>query len=366
MERGHGAGRAAATTAAAMAAGVLVAVVSAGPAQAADPGGTLFTFADSRITESSGLAASVQHPGVVWTHNDSDDGGRVFAVDEHTGRTLATVTLAGVAPRDAEAISLGRDADGRPAVYLADIGDNLGGAWPEVWIYRFTEPTGRLHDTTVRVTRFTVRYADGPRNAEALMVQPRTGRVYIASKQGSGGGLYAGPAQLSASGINVFHRIASAPATVTDGAFSPDGTRLVLRGYFSATAYRWRDGAAPQPVGSLDVPLQMQGESVTFTPDGRSLLYGSEGRGSSVWREPLGGAALPDSAHSRPAQRPAATPSSGAPSSAAASSGAPGAASSGGSSGGLSGGLSGRAALGLAALCAVVLAALGLRRRRAR
>ncbi|WP_055588291.1 WD40 repeat domain-containing protein [Peterkaempfera griseoplana] len=350
MERRGGAWRAAA----AIAAGVLTAAVPAGTAWAADSAGTLFTFTDSRITESSGLAASIQHPGVVWTHNDSDDGGRVFAVDERTGRTVATVTLAGIAPRDAEAISLGRDAQGRPAVYLADIGDNLGGAWPEVWIYRFTEPTGPLHDTTVRVTRFTVRYADGPRNAEALMVQPRTGRVYIASKQSSGGGLYAGPARLSASGVNVFHRIAAAPATVTDGAFSPDGTRLVLRGYFSATAYRWRDGAAPRPVGSLDVPLQMQGESVTFTPDGRSLLYGSEGRDSSVWREPLTGEALPDSARSRPSRQPAAGPSSGAPTA------APGAA------GGSSGGLSGRAAVGLAALCAVALAALGLRRRRPR
>ncbi|MCD0482120.1 hypothetical protein LO771_06735 [Streptacidiphilus sp. ASG 303] len=330
---------------------------TAGTAPAADGAGDLFAFRDPRITESSGLAASALHPGVVWTHNDSDDGGRVFAVDGRTGRTLATVTLAGVAPRDAEAVSLGRDDRGRPALYLADIGDNLGGRWPEVWIYRFAEPAGPLHDTTVRAVRYTVRYADGPRNAEALMVHPRTGRVYIASKQGSGGGLYAGPRRLSTSGVNVFRRIADVPSTVTDGAFSPDGTRLVLRGYFSADAYRWRNGA-PQPLGPVDVPLQRQGEGVTFTPDGRALLYGSEGRGTSVWRQPLTGAALPDSA------RPAGSPSparSGAPAGSAGPRSGPSDGPSGAPAG--AGTLTGRTAAVLAGAGAVALAAAGLRRR---
>ncbi|WP_162824228.1 TolB-like translocation protein [Peterkaempfera bronchialis] len=334
------------------AAAVLVAGAAAGPAVAAESRGTLFTFQDDRIDESSGLAASTLHPGVVWTHNDSGDSGRVFAVDEKTGRTLATVTLAGIDPRDTEAISIGPDERGRPTVFLGDIGDNLGGTWPEVWIYRFTEPTGKLHDMTVPVTRFTVRYEDGPRDAEALMVHPRTGRVYIASKQRSGGHLYAGPERLSASGVNVFRRIADVPATVTDGAFSPDGGRLVLRGYFSATAYRWK-GGAPHRIGPVNVPLQYQGESVTFTPDGRALLYGSEGRNSSVWREPLTGEALPDSARTASAK-----PSSAAPSAGPSTAGAPGAAA------GSSGGLSGRSLLGLAAVGVAALAVARLRRGR--
>lgn len=31
-----------------------------------------FTIEDSRVTESSGLAASRAHPGIYWTHNDQD------------------------------------------------------------------------------------------------------------------------------------------------------------------------------------------------------------------------------------------------------------------------------------------------------
>lgn len=251
-------------------------------AAAADRPERAFALQDKRIKESSGLAASRVHPGVYWTHNDSDDGPYVYAVDS-AGRTVATVTLRGVDPRDVEAISLG--PDGR--LYVGDIGDNLGGAWPEVWIYAFAEPAD-LRDQKVDVVRYRVRYEDGPRDAEALMIHPVTGRAYIASKKQSGGGLYQGPEVLSAKGVNTFRRIADVP-WVTDGSFSPDGGRLVLRSYFSADLYTWQDGGTPKRDRSLDVPFQRQGESVTFSADGTAVLYGSEGAGSEVWRLSLGG-----------------------------------------------------------------------------
>ncbi|MEU2788882.1 hypothetical protein [Streptomyces sp. NPDC007100] len=278
---------------AAGAAGILL-FAAAGPAVAAGDGPDTdgFTIGDARITESSGLAASRAHPGVYWTHNDSDDGPYVYAVDGRTGRTVATVTLRGIGdPRDVEAISVGPDGN----VYVGDIGDNYGGSWKNVWIYRFPEPQ-RLRDQAVTAAQFTVTYDEGPRDAEALMVHPKTGRVYIASKKKSGGAaLYAGPERLAARGPNVFRRVAAIDQWVTDGAFSPDGTRLVLRGYFGAQMYRW-EGGRPKPAGSVGVPFQMQGESVCFTPDGRTLLFGSEGKGSQVQPVGLSGDQLPESA----------------------------------------------------------------------
>lgn len=276
---------------AAAAASVLVMGPLVGTAAADDGESMAFTMSDPRITESSGLVASRLHKDVYWTHNDSDDGPYVYAVDSATGRTVATVTLRGVgSPRDVEAISMGPDG----ALYVGDIGDNLDGSWPHVWIYRFPEPK-RLADQTVTATQFTVTYDKGPRNAEAMMVDPKSGRVYIASKNEDGGGLYEGPAKLSASGTNVFRRIADIPLWITDGAFSPDGSRLVLRGYFGALMYRWSDGTARR-IDQMHVPLQRQGESVAFTPDGRSLMYGSEGTDSEVWRSPLSGDDLPEAA----------------------------------------------------------------------
>lgn len=261
----------------AVVAAMVLAFGAAGTAAADDPGSDGFTIKDPRITESSGLAASRAHPGVYWTHNDSDDGAYLYAIDGRTGKTVATLTLTGIGePRDVEAISIGPDDN----IYVGDIGDNLGGKWDHVWIYKLPEPK-ELRDQTVRATQYVVKYADGPRNAEALMVHPKTGRVYIAEKGEDGGGLYEGPATLSSAATNTFRRVADIDLWVTDGAFSPSGKQLALRGYFGGIAYSWNDGK-PKRQGQLSVPMQPQGESVTYTLDGRTLLYGSEGQGSSV------------------------------------------------------------------------------------
>jgi hypothetical protein len=262
------------------AAAALLFLAGAVPAVADDGDGAdrTFTIEDPRITESSGLAASRIHPGVYWTHNDSDDGPYVYAVDSRTGKTVATITMRGVGePRDVEAISIGPDGN----LYVGDIGDNLDGSWDHVWIYRFAEPK-KLADATVQATQFDVKYADGARNAEALMVHPKTGRVYIASKNEDGGGLYEGPAKLTTGGANVFRRVGEVP-WVTDGAFSPDGKDLVLRSYFSTRGYAFEDGRLGADY-RVSVPLQGQSESVTFTADGSAMMFGSEGERSEVVR----------------------------------------------------------------------------------
>ncbi|MEU9618419.1 MULTISPECIES: WD40 repeat domain-containing protein [unclassified Streptomyces] len=261
------------------AAAALLLLAGAAPAVAAGDGADRsFTIEDPRITESSGLAASRAHPGIYWTHNDSDDGPYVYAVDSRTGKTVATITMRGVGrPRDVEAISLGPDGN----LYVGDIGDNLNGSWDHVWIYRFPEPK-QLRDATVDATQFDVKYADGPRNAEALMVHPTTGRVYIASKNEDGGGLYEGPTELTTGTTNVFRRVGEVP-WVTDGAFSPDGKELVLRSYFSARGYAFEHGrlGADHAIGA---PFQRQAESVTYTADGSALMFGTEGKRSDVVR----------------------------------------------------------------------------------
>ncbi|MFB7593565.1 WD40 repeat domain-containing protein [Streptomyces sp. NPDC056160] len=236
-----------------------------------------FTIKDPRIKESSGLAASHLHPGIYWTHNDSDDGPYIYAVDSRTGKTVATVTLKGVGrPRDVEAISIGPGNE----IYVGDIGDNLDGTWPHVWIYKLPEPK-ELKDQTVRATQYVVKYADGARNAESLIVHPKTGRVYIIDKKEDGGHLFEGPPHLSASGTNVFKPVAPVDLWATDAAFSPDGTRLAVRGYFGGIYYDWNGGRIKR-LGRLDVPLQRQGESITYSVDGTKLLYGSEGADSPV------------------------------------------------------------------------------------
>ncbi|MBB5106702.1 WD40 repeat domain-containing protein [Streptomyces spectabilis] len=320
--------RVCAAGAAAVVAAVLVA--SGGPALAADEAGNDgFTIEDPRITESSGLVASRAHPGVYWTHNDQDSGAYLYAVDSRTGKTVARITMTGVGkPRDVEAISMGPDG----SLYVGDIGDNLGGKWSYVWVYKLPEPK-ELKDQSVRATQYVVKYADGPRDAEALMVHPKTGRVYIADKKEDGGSLYEGPARMSTSGTNVFRRVASTDLWVTDGAFSPDGKHLALRGYLGGVGFTWRDGGRIKREGRLSVPLQRQGESVTYSPDGSRLMYGTEGEQSDVEAVEVKGAGAGG-----------------------------GSSSDGGGSGDGNGGFSGGATKGAVVLGAVVLAVLGLKR----
>jgi hypothetical protein len=266
---------------------------------------------DPRILESSGLALSRRHEAVLWTHNDSDDGPRLYAVGSD-GRTLATLTLGGAAARDWEGLAAGRDDRGRPALFVGDIGDN-NGVWPEVAVYRVAEPA-TLRDATVPAVRYRLRYADGPRNAEALLVDPRSNRLYVASKDESGGSLYRAPARLRSDQVNVLRRVARVPPVVTDGAFLPGGRGFVLRDYQGAHLYR----APGRRAGSFELPLQFQGESITATADGRSVLAGSEGPASEVWRVPVPAGLLATVA---PATRP---PAAGAPAAQPAAPGGPG------------------------------------------
>ena len=94
-------------------ASALLVLALGAPAVAADgdDGSEGFTIKDPGITESSGLAASRQHKGIYWTHNDQDKGAYLYAIDSKTGDTVATITLTGVGtPRDIEAISIGTNS----------------------------------------------------------------------------------------------------------------------------------------------------------------------------------------------------------------------------------------------------------------
>src|SRR5262245_44525722 len=95
----------------------------------------LFLVADPRIVEASGIATSIVHPAVMYVHNDSGDSARFFALDGHTGRTVATYTVPGATNIDWEDIAVARDRRGVPSVWLADIGDNDANR-TEVRIYR--------------------------------------------------------------------------------------------------------------------------------------------------------------------------------------------------------------------------------------
>jgi hypothetical protein len=230
----------------------------------------VFSFADREIGEASGLALV---DGLFVTVNDSGDTGRVFTVDPATGETV------GVTSWDEEATddeALAPAAEG--SVWVGDIGDNLG-ARDDVVVRRV--PVGR-GDRTVDPASFTLVYPDGPRDAETLLSDPVTGRLYVASKGVLGGTLYEAPATLQP-GDNVLTAVGPVLGIATDGAFLPDGRHVVLRDYGRAVVYSMPD---LQVVGSFDLPPQEQGEAIAVGPDD-ALYVTSEGVGAEVLRVDL-------------------------------------------------------------------------------
>lgn len=255
-------------------AAVVVAMTTglAGPATAVDGVTEVCSFSDERFTEISGMTYSQRHDNVIYLHNDSSGGPRIYAVDARTCETLATLTIDGIEARDIEAIASGRNAKGRPVLWVGDIGDNRD-SWPEVRLHRIREPTV-LRDRTLQARTFRFTYPERPLNAEALLADPASTRVWVVTKQTARGTLYALPQRLSRSDVNVATAVGPTGALVTDGSVSPDGTRFALRDYVDAEVF------AGLPPGSdprtVYLPLQLQGEAMTWTQDGAALLVAGE------------------------------------------------------------------------------------------
>ena len=249
-----------------------VAITTPLPAVAADGVTTVCRFDDARFTEISGMTYSQLHPGVLYLHNDSSGGPRIYAVDGRTCRTLATLTIEGIDARDIEAIGSGRDKSGRPVLWVADVGDNLD-SWSEVRLHRVREPK-KLRDRTLSSKTYRFTYSDRSHNAETLLSDPNSLRVWVVTKQSARGRLYALPDPLSADRVNIARPVRREGAFVTDGSVSPDGTRYVLRDYVDALTFvGLPPGSDPQTVY---LPLQLQGEAITWTPDGTALLVAGE------------------------------------------------------------------------------------------
>jgi hypothetical protein len=138
-------------------------------------------------------------------------------------------------------------------------------------------PVGR-GDRTVAPTVYDLVYPDGAHDAETLLCDPHTGRLYVASKEWLGGTLYAAPARLSPDRPNRLRAIAPVLPIATDGAFLPGGHRVVIRGYASATVYDW---PSMRRVTTFALPAQPQGEGIAVAADGTGYLS-SEGTHSKV------------------------------------------------------------------------------------
>jgi hypothetical protein len=266
----------------------------AGPAAAQSAAGdrVLCRFQDPAITESSGVAVGLASPGVIYTHNDSGDTARFFAVDRHTCRTVATYDVAGAHAVDWEDMAVARNGAGQSSVWLADIGDNRE-ARSEIDLYRVDEPTVTPGEHTLPVRNvWRLRYPDGQgHDAEALLVTP-SGAAYIVTKNFLGAEVYAVPRSPDVARVQTMRAAGRLPfVEVTGGAVSPDGRIVVLRTYGDAYVWDVSAGDAVPAVlrtdpTALRLPVEPQGEAVAVS--GRRLIITTEGVHSPIHSIALG------------------------------------------------------------------------------
>lgn len=232
-----------------------------------------------QAVESSGLAASRRHAGVLWTHNDSGGEPVLLGVDT-AGGLRAQVRVAGAENKDWEDVALG-PCPGGECLYVADIGDNDGNR-KDVEVYRVPEPTpGDAATAPAEVVR--LRYPDRPQDAEALFVLP-SGDLFVVTKGNQGAvALYRAPAPFRPGAVVTLERVAGLTESetqrinrVTGADATPDGEWVAVRTYTALHLFRTRDllaGGTPASdridLASLEEP---QGEAVAIRADGTVFL----------------------------------------------------------------------------------------------
>lgn len=143
-------------------------------------GGLIIGKANNPIlNEISGMVVSKRNKGMFWVHNDSGDINRIFLID-----SLAQIRnifyLKDIENRDWEDIAI-TSINGETWLYLADIGDNQA-IYDTKYIYRFKEPS--INDTPLieNIEKVSFQYSDGSRDAEALLIDHSSQKLYIVSK----------------------------------------------------------------------------------------------------------------------------------------------------------------------------------------
>ncbi len=261
------------------------------------PGRQTGTLQSNLIDEASGIAASRKNRALLWVHNDSGDSARVYAIHSRVVR-LRTYSLAGITADDVEDIAIGPGpAKKTDYLYIADIGDNHA-ARPYVMVYRVPEPAVDPNQPNVTKKKLTavetikLKYPDGPRDAETLMLDPPTRDLYIVSKRENPSKLYRAPWPQSTTKPTTMQLAATLPwPAATAGDISPTGDMVLIRSYTYASLWLRPNGttlADAFATAPCQVPLvlELQGEAICFTPNAKAYYTTSEGHNPPIYYFP--------------------------------------------------------------------------------
>lgn len=238
---------------------------------------------DKKLREVSGLAASANNPGLLWTHNDSGNRPEVYMVDEKLKIKLIC-KIQGVKNRDWEDIAVGPGPEeGKNYLYVADIGDNNANHLFK-YIYRFEEPVLANQNGEITIAEFDTivfQLEDGKKDTEAIMIHPETKDLYVVSKRENPVYLYELKYPYSVHDTLRATKVISLPLTqIVAAGISTDGNEILMKNYDNV--YYWNTKgkslkealqAKPQILKYTEEP---QGEAITFARDGSGFYTLSE------------------------------------------------------------------------------------------
>jgi len=249
---------------------------------------------DPALFEVSGIARSGLGDGIIWAHNDSGSSPRLWAVAAD-GSVLGHHEIR-ARNVDWEDIAVGPGPDGTDWVYLADTGDNFGRR-SQVWLHRFAEPdaaSGVVED----VESLQVTYPGGAADAEALLVDPASGDVFIVTKAPSGRStvlrIPVGAWMQDATVAEQATTLDLGPlAFATAADISADGLVIAIRTYGDVWLWEREPGESVDEALAgrrcrAPAPGEPQGEAIALFTDGYVTV--SEGSEPVVWRFVEGGA----------------------------------------------------------------------------
>ncbi|MGO1520340.1 MAG: hypothetical protein ACTHWQ_02300 [Sphingobacterium sp.] len=241
------------------------------------------------LGEVSGMIPSERYPSSIWVHNDSGDDARIYLVDS-LANLIGTVKFQGIQGVDIEDIAWVK-IEGQYHLVLADIGDNRG-CREELYLYILKEPEGVVAGNQVVVPRTdiricTLRFADHPRDAEAIFVDPEDQTLFLISKRDFRSTLYAASVfqDRSRSSYILRPQIQLPFTFVTAADISQQRDGVLIKNLTSI--YYWSLSPAANLLESLNQPataLNYQAE-----PQGEALAFDSLGDGFFTLSErPLG------------------------------------------------------------------------------
>lgn len=250
------------------------------------------------LDEVSGITLSRTPEVFAWVHNDSGDTSRVFGIDK-MGAVVTTIYFKGrlkeKGVKDCEDITAGFGNDSNRYIYLGDIGDN-GARRSNIQIYRIPEPA-KIYQTQFNsdVSVLTLRYPDGPRDAETLMIDPVDRLIYIVSKREDSISVYStsldwlnGDSLMLDKKPRLFLPGIKPLKWVVSGDISTDGNHIVLKTLQKIYYWNRQPGEAVwqslqrQP-SELPYQQEPQGEAICFDENANGYFTVSEGKQSPVY-----------------------------------------------------------------------------------